>query len=303
MSEGSSAPGDGRLSADPPAATQVPKPSIDIFVSYASHDTTVANAIVETLERIGIRCWIAPRDVTPGSHYADGIMLAISRAKALVLILSASALASKHVGKEVERVSSKGRPIIVLRTDAAPLTPAFEYFLSESQWMDVRVGGVAAITAKLVEAIQLHIDFAAAAEPSVQASLPAIHRAPITPRVRSLVAVSAVVLSSALAYFFVDWLWIAKHFAAQKPIAAIQPASGRVMLAVLPFQNLSNDPEQEYLSDGLTEETIADLGELNPQRLGVIARTSAMAYKHQQDRGNNRARAQCRLSPRRLGSA
>ena len=164
MSEGSSAPGDGRLSADPSAPTQVPKPCIDIFVSYASHDTTVANAIVETLERIGIRCWIAPRDVTPGSHYADGIMLAISRAKALVLILSASALASKHVGKEVERVSSKGRPIIVLRTDAAPLTPAFEYFLSESQWMDVRVGGVAAITAKLVEAIQLHIDFAAAAE-------------------------------------------------------------------------------------------------------------------------------------------
>jgi TolB-like protein/DNA-binding winged helix-turn-helix (wHTH) protein/Tfp pilus assembly protein PilF len=55
---------------------------------------------------------------------------------------------------------------------------------------------------------------------------------------------------------------------------------GRVMLAVLPFANLSNDPEQEYFSDGLTEETITDLGELNPDRLGVIARTSAAAYKH-----------------------
>ncbi len=54
----------------------------------------------------------------------------------------------------------------------------------------------------------------------------------------------------------------------------------RAMLAVLPFANLSNDPEQEYFSDGLTEETITDLGELNPQRLGVIARTSAMAYKN-----------------------
>jgi TolB-like protein len=49
------------------------------------------------------------------------------------------------------------------------------------------------------------------------------------------------------------------------------------MLAVLPFANLSNDPEQEYFSDGLTEETITDLGELNPERLGVIARTSAAA--------------------------
>jgi TolB-like protein len=53
----------------------------------------------------------------------------------------------------------------------------------------------------------------------------------------------------------------------------------RVMLVVLPFANLSNDPEQEYFSDGLTEETITDLGELNPEQLGVIARTSSMAYK------------------------
>jgi len=54
----------------------------------------------------------------------------------------------------------------------------------------------------------------------------------------------------------------------------------RVMLAVLPFQNMSNDPAQEYFSDGLTEETITDLGQLSPEHLGVVARTSAMAYKH-----------------------
>jgi TolB-like protein/DNA-binding winged helix-turn-helix (wHTH) protein len=54
----------------------------------------------------------------------------------------------------------------------------------------------------------------------------------------------------------------------------------RLMLAILPFANLSNDPEQEYFSDGLTEETIADVGEINPEKLGVIARTSAMAYKN-----------------------
>jgi TolB-like protein/DNA-binding winged helix-turn-helix (wHTH) protein/Tfp pilus assembly protein PilF len=54
----------------------------------------------------------------------------------------------------------------------------------------------------------------------------------------------------------------------------------RVMLAVLPFQNMSNDVAQEYFSDGLTEETITDLGQLSPDQLGVIARTSAMAYKH-----------------------
>jgi TolB-like protein/DNA-binding winged helix-turn-helix (wHTH) protein/Flp pilus assembly protein TadD len=60
------------------------------------------------------------------------------------------------------------------------------------------------------------------------------------------------------------------------------PASTRehVMLAVLPFQNLSGDPSQDYFSDGLTEEMIAQLGALSPDQLGVIARTTTMAYKH-----------------------
>lgn len=51
------------------------------------------------------------------------------------------------------------------------------------------------------------------------------------------------------------------------------------MLAVLPFQDLTGDPTQEYLSDGMTEEIIAQLGRFDPHRLGVIARTSVMTYK------------------------
>src|SRR5450755_4322822 len=127
-----------------------------VFISYASQDAAVAVNVCAALEKARLPCWIAPRDVTPGSHYADHIMSAISGAKVLVLILSESALASKHVGKEVERASSKGRPIIGLRIDAAPLTPAFEYFLSESQWIDVTAGGVAAAAGKLVEAVRSH---------------------------------------------------------------------------------------------------------------------------------------------------
>ena len=57
-------------------------------------------------------------------------------------------------------------------------------------------------------------------------------------------------------------------------------ASSKVMLAVLPFENLSSDPEQEYFSDGMTEEMIAQLARIQPKQLGVIARTSAMRYKN-----------------------
>jgi len=55
--------------------------------------------------------------------------------------------------------------------------------------------------------------------------------------------------------------------------------AGLQRLAVLPFENLSGDPGQEYLSDGLTQEMIAQLGRLHPASLSVIARTSVMQYK------------------------
>jgi TolB-like protein/DNA-binding winged helix-turn-helix (wHTH) protein/tetratricopeptide (TPR) repeat protein len=53
----------------------------------------------------------------------------------------------------------------------------------------------------------------------------------------------------------------------------------RVMLVVLPFDNLSGGAEQDFFSDGITDEMIAQLGALDPRRLGVIARTTALHYK------------------------
>jgi DNA-binding winged helix-turn-helix (wHTH) protein/Flp pilus assembly protein TadD len=68
-------------------------------------------------------------------------------------------------------------------------------------------------------------------------------------------------------------------------IAAVETGRGsldlsqKVTLAVLPFENLSSDPEREYLADGLTEETSAALGQIDPEHLSVIGRTSVRAYK------------------------
>jgi len=63
-----------------------------------------------------------------------------------------------------------------------------------------------------------------------------------------------------------SWLWF-------------KPPPGKITLAVLPFENLNHDPQEDYFCDGLTDEMINQLGRLMPQRLGVIARTSAMVYK------------------------
>jgi TolB-like protein/Flp pilus assembly protein TadD len=63
-------------------------------------------------------------------------------------------------------------------------------------------------------------------------------------------------------------------------VTAARSEPAHVRLAVLPFENLGGDPEREYLADGLTEETIAQLGQLDPEHLSVIGRTSTMAYRH-----------------------
>ena len=84
----------------------------------------------------------------------------------------------------------------------------------------------------------------------------------------ALLLTSAVILAGA-GYLF----W--RHF---RP--PVQPGTGQIRLAVLPFANLTGDPNKEYLADGLTEQMISQLSRLNPEQLGVIARTSVMGYKH-----------------------
>jgi len=66
-----------------------------------------------------------------------------------------------------------------------------------------------------------------------------------------------------------------------------RPLNGKLMLIVVPFLNISGDPGKEYVADGMTEEMITELSRLNPQRLGVIARTTSMRYK-----GTNKDTAQ-----------
>lgn len=77
-------------------------------------------------------------------------------------------------------------------------------------------------------------------------------------------------------------LLLAGMYAARKHIELRgnpPPGNARIMVAVLPFENLGGDQKQQYFSDGLTEEMISRLGQVSPQRLGVIARTSAMHYE------------------------
>jgi TolB-like protein len=256
----------------------------DIFISYASQDAAVADAVVGALERAGLRCWVAPRDVVPGALYADEIVRAINEANVVVLVLSEQAVASPHVGKEIERASSKRRRIVALRTDSASLTRAFEYFLSESQWIDVGSGGIEAAAAKLVDAVRRYLAPVSAIEPSVPPERRTVDQKSVTARRRWIVIAPVAVLAMALAYFVIEKFWLSKHAASERPVAAVAlvaapaaPAISEKSVAVLPFLDMSEKKDQEYFSDGLSEELI-DLLTKIPE-LRVPARTSSFYFK------------------------
>ena len=244
----------------------------DVFVSYASQDVAVANDVVENLERQGIRCWIAPRDVKAGAQYADAIVRAINEAKTLVLVLSRSSVGSSHVGREIERAASKHKQIIALKIDAAALTPGLEYFLSESQWIDVPALGMPAALSRLAESI-------GQASTPTSSAIGAVGPGTAKPDTvtgrrssgvsRGVVVAVVVLVGAVIAVGLGIRFWPSKA----PVVAAISDKS----IAVLPFADMSQKKDQEYFGDGMAEEILDLLAKI--PGLTVIGRTSSFQFK------------------------
>jgi adenylate cyclase len=241
-----------------------------VFISYASQDAAVANTLCAAIEAADVPCWIAPRDVRPGESYAAAIVKAINDSRMLLLVLSRHAIDSPHVLREVERASSKRRPVLSIRMDGSALPPDLEYFLSANQWLDASSGSVENILPALVESVR--------GQGSVAA------RPPPTPvsvrRGRSVLAVALVLVTAGLAYLVTDKLWLSKRVVAQPPVALVAPAIPEKSVAVLPFVNMSEDKNNEYFSDGLSEELMGLLAQVPD--LKVPARTSSFYFKGKQ---------------------
>jgi TolB-like protein len=247
----------------------------DVFVSYASQDAAVADAAVASLEKLGIRCWIAPRDVTPGSQYADEIVGAINDAKVFVLVLSEHAIASSHVGREVERAASKRRRIVALRTDAAVLTRSFEYFLSESQWIDEAALGMPGALTRLTQAVGQGLSPSSWVSPGLgaDAANPADRKRRLKfSTIHRVVGAAVFLIVAAIVVGVVVRYWPSKHGEAPA-IAAVSDKS----IAVLPFADMSEKKDQEYFGDGMAEEILDLLAKI--PGLTVIGRTSSFQFK------------------------
>jgi TolB-like protein/Tfp pilus assembly protein PilF len=263
-------------------------PNRNVFISYASQDKAVADAVCEALERAGVVCWIAPRDVTPGEFYAESIVHAIDATKVIVLVLSRHSADSQHVLREVERASSKRHPVVSFRLDSAPLPAGLEYFLNSSQWLDASTTGVAGSLPRLVDAVKSALSQPVSSA-RTDAAPPAITRS--SGRRRPVLIALAVLASAALAYLAVPKFWLPKPAPAPSsvtspsaPTAAIPDKS----IAVLPFADMSEKKDQEYFADGMAEEIIDLLAKVPD--LQVPARTSSFYFKGKPTRISDIAR-------------
>jgi len=127
---------------------------IDVFVSYSGEDERTANLVCEGLEAHGLRCWIAPRDILPGTSWSAAIMEAIERSRALLLIFSVHSNESQHVVRELESAVAGDVPIVPLRVDDTPPSKSISYFITGAQWLQVSSRPSAEQIRRLVEGVR-----------------------------------------------------------------------------------------------------------------------------------------------------
>ena len=108
----------------------------DVFISYSHRDKAVADAVCARLETAGMRCWYAPRDITPGMDWAASIIDAINATKVMVLVFTDFSNASPQVIREINKAVSSGVTIVPFKLTQSAPSDAMEYYLSTVHWLD-----------------------------------------------------------------------------------------------------------------------------------------------------------------------
>src|SRR5260221_11384593 len=108
-----------------------------IFISFASNDRKAADAICSAIERRGMRCWIATRNIGAGENFQEAITRAIRSAKVMILVFSAHANNSLEVKKEIALAGRYNVIVGRVRGEDAVPNDALSYELAVRQWIDL----------------------------------------------------------------------------------------------------------------------------------------------------------------------
>ena len=107
-----------------------------VFISHSAKNRDVADAICTALEKGGIRCWVAPRDVRPGRSFPGEITRAIQQSKVMLLIFSSHSNNSEQVLREVQLATDSQLSLIRFRIEDVSMNDDLKYFLSTPHWLD-----------------------------------------------------------------------------------------------------------------------------------------------------------------------
>jgi hypothetical protein len=132
--------------------------SFEVFISYPHEDKAAADEACAALERAGIGCWIAPRDVAPGTAWAASIIEALDRCRVMVLIFSSHANDSQQIHREVQRAFDRAIPVVPLRIENVEPTQSLAYFLGSVHWLDAFTPPLAAHFERLGVAVRTFLD-------------------------------------------------------------------------------------------------------------------------------------------------
>lgn len=149
----------------------------DVFICHSSVDKAIADAVCAGLESAGIRCWIAPRDVTPGLAWDEAIVEAIEASKVVVLVFSQHSNTSDQVTREIRTAVAAGATVIPFRLEDLPLSKALKYHLAGSHWLDAITPPIQRHITRLAETIRRLID--APVSDAVAVSAPAAAARPV----------------------------------------------------------------------------------------------------------------------------
>lgn len=111
----------------------------DIFISHSVVDKELANYLCDAFEANGLSCWIAPRNIVPGTEWADSITNAISDCAVLLVVYSQNSIRSSQVVKEIGMADRKHKYIIPYKIDDTEPEGAFDYYLSGCQWVTPQI--------------------------------------------------------------------------------------------------------------------------------------------------------------------
>jgi hypothetical protein len=124
-----------------------------LFVSHVSEDQRAAAQVVDELERRGVRCWIAPRDVRPGAAFDDEIADAIEQCRAMLLIFSNRCNDSEYIRREITVAGNANKVILPFRIEQVEPKRALSVRLANLHWIDGFIAREKAID-EVVRAVQ-----------------------------------------------------------------------------------------------------------------------------------------------------